>query len=416
MQDIFISLLICSISMSFISLIFLCLLPLLSKFVSAKWLYYSWITIIWGFIIPFRPSHLGTLPVFSADFNINGRVLSLVEQILSNTRSLAKSPNILIPCIILWMSGVILFLGYYLIRYLLFIKTIDRWSDKVNDVDAIELYNKLLLDMKIAHEVKLHSCSCIKSPMMVGLLTPRILLSPHSLLSKEKLYFILKHELTHYMKKDLWIKVSVMLATAIHWFNPVIFMIAKETNIQCEAACDERVINGSDLNIKQLYGETIVDTMREKQEIPPILSTNFYGGKVTMRKRISFLFDVRHKRNGVIIVICLLATAIITGAACGSIANTAITTEDIVAPVAALAENIPSSQRIVYKITYNLEKTPTTIYYEPSKEALEAQPLENIIKSVIEANAKINNNNLSSDYTYEYSLVEDEEILSKLEK
>ena len=58
--------------------------------------------------------------------------------------------------------------------------------------------------------------------MMTGFVKPRILL-PDADFTTDELRLILKHELVHYKRRDLWYKGLVLAANAIHWFNPAVY-------------------------------------------------------------------------------------------------------------------------------------------------------------------------------------------------
>lgn len=58
------------------------------------------------------------------------------------------------------------------------------------------------------------------------------------------LYWILKHEITHIVRLDLWMKLLLEFVCCFHWFNPLIYLLEHEMRYLCETSCDERVIKG----------------------------------------------------------------------------------------------------------------------------------------------------------------------------
>lgn len=100
---------------------------------------------------------------------------------------------------------------------------------------------------------------------MIGFRTPVILL-PQSRIPEEALPYILRHELVHFKRKDLWFKSLVILATAIHWFNPVVYLMARAIALQCKISCDAQVVSGTDAagrnnfnNGKDEFGRTVTN-------------------------------------------------------------------------------------------------------------------------------------------------------------
>ncbi len=51
---------------------------------------------------------------------------------------------------------------------------------------------------------------------------------------------IFLHELNHYKRKDIIIKAFGLIINAIHWFNPLVYMLLKEMNKYCEYTIDEK--------------------------------------------------------------------------------------------------------------------------------------------------------------------------------
>ncbi|HHY23836.1 MAG TPA: M56 family metallopeptidase [Clostridiaceae bacterium] len=69
----------------------------------------------------------------------------------------------------------------------------------------------------------------IKSPMLVGLRRPMILL-PISNVQEIDLKLVLTHELMHLKRKDLCVKMLALLAETLHWFNPFVHVLRKDVN------------------------------------------------------------------------------------------------------------------------------------------------------------------------------------------
>jgi len=130
---------------------------------------------------------------------------------------------------------------------------------------------------------------------MIGFVNPRILL-PKSDIEEDELRFILRHELVHYKRKDLWYKCLVLIATAIHWFNPIVYLMAEAIDILCEMSCDAEVIRSTDADTRQHYSETIIGVVKYQSKMKTALSTNFYGGKKGMKNRIFSIMDTGKKR------------------------------------------------------------------------------------------------------------------------
>lgn len=301
----------CSVSMSALSLVLIALTPLLSKRYAAKWLYYAWLVIAAGLVIPFRfPFHTVWI---RAD-----AVPSAIRQVLPGNvgnAAAAASPigaaNQGLPAIpwaqivfALWLTGAAAFLIYHGLRHTRFIRMVKRWGERADDLRMLEMLENIKSDIGIAGRVELRICSFIASPMMIGFRSPAILL-PRSDFSSDELPYILRHELVHFRRKDLWYKSLVILATAVHWFNPVVYLMARAVALQCEISCDAEVVNGTGLDGRRRYGETIIGAIQRQPKVQTAFSTNFYGGRKGMKKRIFSILDTKKKKVG-IVVLCLI--------------------------------------------------------------------------------------------------------------
>ena len=254
--------------MSVLAVILMALTPLLSKRYTAKWLYYAWLVIITGLIIPFR-FHF-TIPLFRVE-TISATVQHFIPARADNVVDAAAKIGTDdlgaagIPWIqivgILWLAGIAAFLIYHGLRHARFLRMVGRWSEQADDPQMLGMLESIKNDMEITKQVKLQICSCISSPMMIGFLNPVVLL-PRSDFSVDELPYILRHELVHFKRKDLWYKCLVVLATAIHWFNPVVYLMARAIASQCEISCDAVVVNETDRDGRQRYSETIIGAIR----------------------------------------------------------------------------------------------------------------------------------------------------------
>lgn len=106
--------------------------------------------------------------------------------------------------------------------------------------------------------------------MLYGLIRHRVVL-PESVadLPKTALTKILTHELTHYKRRDLWIKLAAEVAVAVNWYNPLVHIAATRLSRECELACDECTLDGLDEKSRREYGSVmlgIIKSCKKKQQ------------------------------------------------------------------------------------------------------------------------------------------------------
>ena len=304
MQNFMVALLICSVTMSAIALLYMAM-PFFSQRYSEKWRYYTWLIVVMGLIIPFRPQWGSAVITMEVTMpTVTYATLPTIMPYAINTATSGAALNISWWPIVfaIWLVGATVFLAYHIIKHFRFMKIVRRWSEKVTDGQILSLYEDIKSEMGIARHIPLYLCP-FGSPMVIGLIKPRIFL-PTKDLAQDDLRFILRHELVHFRRKDLLYKYLVMVATAFHWFNPVVYLMARTINILCETSCDAEVVQSADMDTRQSYSEALIGVVKYQSKLKTALATNFYGGKKGVKNRISSIMDTRRKNAGIIIA-CL---------------------------------------------------------------------------------------------------------------
>ncbi len=207
--------------------------------------------------------------------------------------------------LIVWGSGCMIFLFYHIIGYLYFRKQILRWSRVSRLESANKIISELSTGMKLKKHLKVYECDRIASPSLMGFVFP-ILVIPSEHYSKEELTFIIKHELTHYKHGDLWYKLILLLANSVHWFNPVVYLLRKESDIDMEFSCDDAVIKGMSQDNKKTYGETILSCINKQKMRKVSLTTCFTDTTKNLKDRFNNIFNKGKKRSGRIIIFIIL--------------------------------------------------------------------------------------------------------------
>ena len=199
-------------------------------------------------------------------------------------------------------------------------KMVSRWSEPVTDLESLKILDSLKSELEVKAQVELSVCQSITSPMLVGFFHPVILLPPVKI-ADDELSLILKHELIHFRRHDLWYKALILTANVLHWFNPVTYLMAKAAAVQCEISCDELVLQNANFQKRKQYSETIISVARNVTKLRTALSTNFYGGKKGMKYRIFSIMDTKRKKAGIAVLCMALLGIIITGTTLTAVAK-----------------------------------------------------------------------------------------------
>ncbi|MGN1097287.1 MAG: M56 family metallopeptidase, partial [Clostridia bacterium] len=196
---------------------------------------------------------------------------------------------------IIWIIGALIFLLFHLVSYWSFRRRIKPYLKKE----------------EIDFSLRVYRCERIESPMMTGFFRPVILL-PEADYTHDELEMILTHEYIHYRRGDLWYKLLLVFSNALHWFNPIVYLMTRRANRDIEYSCDEAVTKNRDIEFRKRYSMTILKTMSRKNE--PLLSTSFSQSGKSAKKRLTNVLNTRAKRAGAAVIIMAAAGIIAAGA------------------------------------------------------------------------------------------------------
>lgn len=209
-----------------------------------------------------------------------------------------------------WLVGVIAFVLKETYIYIYFCKKLKNVSSIIEDESIINLLETCKKKLSISKRIVLKECAGIKSPMITGILTSVITI-PKMDNNLDKLEVILNHELIHYKRKDLCIKVIALLANVINWFNPIVYIIRNKLNIICELSLDEQLIKNMDRSKRKYYAEIILELIEYSQKKSLSLGTSVCESRRELETRLrKIVFFEKSKR--IIVCISLIVTMIFT--------------------------------------------------------------------------------------------------------
>jgi bla regulator protein blaR1 len=146
------------------------------------------------------------------------------------------------------------------------------------------------------------------SPMVVGLLSPKIILPSRFIesLSVQQLRAIILHEQAHIERLDLWISFMQKLVATLFWWSPAIRIIDRKIHISRELACDARAARA--MNSGKEYAQSLLDCARlmitQKQNV---LAMSLFNKKKELNHRVSEalkLTQMRKVNSLAIIALC----------------------------------------------------------------------------------------------------------------
>lgn len=204
----------------------------------------------------------------------------------------------------LWLAGVIACVLWQGIGYYRLIRSLKGTSRSVERADLHTILQEQCADLVIDREIPLRVSAAADCPMLAGFIHPTLYL-PDERISRTDAVFIFRHELTHYKHGDLWLKLLLLAARCLHWFNPLVHLIARFAQEDIEAACDDAVVRGHDGAYRRAYGETILRSAIAQAQKRKALVSCFGDDKKTLMRRFEGLFDKSVKKRGVALVVMI---------------------------------------------------------------------------------------------------------------
>ena len=212
-----------------------------------------------------------------------------------------------------YLAGAAAFLLCQGVSYVRFRRTVRRWRSGVTRGD----YRALLQDTARSLNVtapEMFVCEAISTPAVTGVLHPQLLL-PHEGYDLNDLRYILRHELCHLKRRDMLFKLVLLAANAMHWFNPVVYLMLRQADEDIELACDSAATDGLDRAERAAYSRTLLAAVQSHVRALP--ATTCFGGTVErLKRRITNVLGAQKKR-GLGVVALVLALTLTAGCAVG---------------------------------------------------------------------------------------------------
>ena len=332
--------------------------PLLGRRFTAKWRYWAWLLIAVRLLLPVGitlPQPVVTLPQPQGEFTYPvsreepaptepapvGDPIQVVPGAAENdpyqqietgmtapTGPSTETPKPAEPAIIptpaatrsipvmeavgwCWAAGTALFLLWQLGSYLVLRAKLSRSRRPLTDEAILAVRERESAAAGLKKPLPVYTAA-VGSPMIVGAIKPTLLL-PEMELTAEQLSLVFRHELIHYRRRDIWYKLLLMLANAIHWFNPMVWLMVYAADRDLELSCDEAVVAGRDEAYREEYGRCLLAVVRAGMSRRTLFTTNFYSGKKTLKNRLATIFDTTKKHRGTLALAALLLAAAVAG-------------------------------------------------------------------------------------------------------
>lgn len=262
------------------TLLLLCIKPLTSKSLSAKWQYYTYFAVILAMLIPVyrlipqKEAQKLSFGLSSTAMQSESRFdaeqatpipATLPEKGIqpSEVLILQQETNMLEVLAYVWLGGMSIYLIIVFASYAAYLKGKRKNAVEITKND---IFDEVKAKLKLRRRVKLKMSEAVQSPILVGTIAPTVYL-PCKEISDEAIRMIFMHELTHCKRKDLAVKWFAVLANAIHWFNPLCYLPCANLSEACEVSCDMAVTENMSDSERKTYMKTILDLVEQEANL-----------------------------------------------------------------------------------------------------------------------------------------------------
>lgn len=298
---------------------------------SSKWKYFMWLAVMVFLLFPLdfsakSPVKLRVSPTEIQEKNTEKQssrpdvkiILShekknSVVEISSAKISLYSTLNILF---VIWVSGMIFFAILRGLRYYFSLHGMMRWSYPASDTAYLGKYFQICRQKHIRKPPRLLICEGLPSPMLAGLRNTGLYI-PEDVYGEKELEFIFSHELSHYLRRDLWYKMLMLAVTTIYWFNPALYLMQREAEKDIENLCDGRMTAQYTMKERMKYGELLLRFAASQSRIPYV-SVSFSNSKRVFRDRILYMRNQKHLKKKFFPAVILSMTMIVCHLLVGS--------------------------------------------------------------------------------------------------
>ena len=210
-----------------------------------------------------------------------------------------------------YLAGAAAFLLYQGGCYVHFRHTVRRWKRDVARADYAAMLSDTARDLGVSAP-EMIVCEAVTTPAVTGLFRPRLLL-PHERYDVQELRYILRHELCHLKRRDMLFKLVLLAANAMHWFNPIVYLMLRQADEDIELACDSAATDDLDRAERAAYSRTLLAAVQSNVRALP--ATTCFGSTVErLKRRITNVLGAQKKR-GLSVVALVLALTLAAGCA-----------------------------------------------------------------------------------------------------
>jgi beta-lactamase regulating signal transducer with metallopeptidase domain len=194
------------------------------------------------------------------------------------------------------------------------LSAVHRRSNLLVDAGWLSALAHAQQRMGFKHGTALLVSDELRSPVSWGMMRPIIVLNRDAVSAVNEAEPIIAHELAHVARLD-WAKLLIArLACALFWFNPLVWLLARECHQLREEAADDAVllsdVDGAD------YASLLVSAARHDNAALLLAAHGVAPAKNSLKRRITRVLDAglsRGPANGAWMALCVVVLLGVAG-------------------------------------------------------------------------------------------------------
>lgn len=208
----------------------------------------------------------------------------------------------------IYLTGLAAAVFLYTLRYTRLMRALAKDRAPADD-EAQAACLALCKELGIKRPPLLYRSARVPAPFLAGVLRPAIYL-PEDLTDPQFLNFTLRHELAHYKKGDLSLKLVVLAASAVQWYIPLWPLLQRDFAEVCEEDCDAFVAATLSGAQRQAYAGLLLDYAGSRL---PGAALAFSSPKGRLKKRLGLLLRPAKPRRALKIAGAITLCALVAG-------------------------------------------------------------------------------------------------------
>lgn len=204
----------------------------------------------------------------------------------------------------IWLIGAIMIFLFFVATYVRSYKEFQTAIPVKNNV----YLNEWLRNNKLKRTVQIAVSDKVTAPLTYKLIKPVIIFPKSTDWEDERsLQFVLAHEYVHIKRLDVLWKIILTVILALHWFNPLVWIMFYIVNRDIELSCDEKVIRQFGDKAKSEYALALINMAEKSQKMTP-LCNNFSKNGIEER-----IVSIMKLKKTSILGVALASTFVVGG-------------------------------------------------------------------------------------------------------